>query len=380
MKRFLYLPMIFAINKTVRLLGLLVLGFLLMPVLRAHSQITLDLSDIQERFGEQRTVQTFEADNTTGLQALVNTSGANQTWDFTTLSFTETLTGTVEIVPLPADVPGSDNPAFDNATHVTVISFENETNAPDSTAWSYQSYANDGVYSYGLFFESSQDVDGDGNTPDEVVLSYSPRFQSTALPLTFGTAWTSATTQTFEVMGQTFSTNLSLDAEVDGYGTLITPAGNAQCLRVRRDLSVTTFGFTTTATSFDFITKEGLNAFISLDQTGQPLAASYQVDGDVDTSVEQVDAVLPDAFCLDANYPNPFNPQTTIRYTLPSTQPVTLTVYDVLGREVEYLVNRQQAAGTYEATFDATGLPSGTYIYRLETPAFQQTRPMLLLK
>lgn len=91
-------------------------------------------------------------------------------------------------------------------------------------------------------------------------------------------------------------------------------------------------------------------------------------------------AAVPDEVQLDGNYPNPFNPQTTISYGLPQAGPVRLTVYDALGRAVAVLVDREQAAGRYRATFEAGTRPSGAYFYRLEAGATVKTGTMLLLK
>ena len=84
-------------------------------------------------------------------------------------------------------------------------------------------------------------------------------------------------------------------------------------------------------------------------------------------------------FALD-NYPNPFNPSTTIGYTLAQAEQVRIGVYDVLGREVKRLVNGEQSAGRHEVVFEAGTLPSGTYFYRIETPSGVQTRKLVLLK
>jgi hypothetical protein len=92
------------------------------------------------------------------------------------------------------------------------------------------------------------------------------------------------------------------------------------------------------------------------------------------------DAEVPEAFALEANYPNPFNPQTTIGYVLPEVAAVRLAIYDVLGRQVAVLVDGVRPAGRHEATFAATGLPSGVYLYQLQADAFTQTRRMLLVK
>jgi hypothetical protein len=83
---------------------------------------------------------------------------------------------------------------------------------------------------------------------------------------------------------------------------------------------------------------------------------------------------------LVQNYPNPFNPTTTIKYEIPETGFVTLKIYDVLGREVATLVNAKREAGRYEAEFNAKGLSSGIYIYRIQASNFVESKKMILLK
>ncbi len=91
---------------------------------------------------------------------------------------------------------------------------------------------------------------------------------------------------------------------------------------------------------------------------------------------------LPTTHALEQNYPNPFNPATTIRFQLPQAEQVTLRVFDVLGREVAALFdNAAMEAGEHTVQFDASGLTSGVYLYRLEAGAsFVQTRRMMLVK
>ena len=89
---------------------------------------------------------------------------------------------------------------------------------------------------------------------------------------------------------------------------------------------------------------------------------------------------LPASFKLDGNYPNPFNPSTTIAFSLPEASEVRISVYDMLGRQVRVLVDGQLAAGRNEVVFDAAGLPTGTYLYRVTTPTQSLTRKMLLVK
>ncbi|PID59622.1 MAG: hypothetical protein CR986_04975 [Ignavibacteriae bacterium] len=85
-------------------------------------------------------------------------------------------------------------------------------------------------------------------------------------------------------------------------------------------------------------------------------------------------------FYLSQNYPNPFNPNTTINYTIPSTNKVKLKIYDVLGEEIETLVDELQNQGKYSVNFDASNLSSGIYYYQLITENFIKTKKMILLK
>jgi photosystem II stability/assembly factor-like uncharacterized protein len=106
------------------------------------------------------------------------------------------------------------------------------------------------------------------------------------------------------------------------------------------------------------------------------------------TSVEDDNLNSPATFALEQNYPNPFNPSTTIRYSIPTViasetkQPlfVSLKVYDVLGNEVTTLVNEEKPAGSYEVNFDASGLSSGIYFYKLQAGSFIETKKMILMK
>ncbi len=106
--------------------------------------------------------------------------------------------------------------------------------------------------------------------------------------------------------------------------------------------------------------------------------------------VEEDNGELPTQYALQQNYPNPFNPTTVIKYSLPEMSSVKIAVYDILGKEVEKLVNKEQSAGNYRIEFDASsasgGLTSGVYMYRIEAVSktsgkrFIETKKMMLLK
>ena len=88
----------------------------------------------------------------------------------------------------------------------------------------------------------------------------------------------------------------------------------------------------------------------------------------------------PISFELYQNYPNPFNPATKIQYAIPENSHVKLTVFNILGSTVQELVNEKRSAGNYSVTWDASNLPSGVYLYRIQTNTFNSTKKMLLLK
>jgi hypothetical protein len=113
---------------------------------------------------------------------------------------------------------------------------------------------------------------------------------------------------------------------------------------------------------------------------------SYEYSNEVEVDVE-----APSVFTLMQNYPNPFNPMTKIEYTLPENAEVRVDIYNTLGELVSTLVNKTMEAGYQEISFDASSLPSGTYIYRInatpvggqakgETKTFVDSKKMLLVK
>ncbi|MGB2959868.1 MAG: CHRD domain-containing protein [Bacteroidota bacterium] len=103
--------------------------------------------------------------------------------------------------------------------------------------------------------------------------------------------------------------------------------------------------------------------------------------GDVVTSVEQLEDEVPSAFTLEQNYPNPFNPSTTIRFQLPEAGHAVLRIYNLMGQEVATLLDGVREAGSYVVDFDARGLASGAYFYRLTANGGAvQTRRMILVK
>jgi len=132
-------------------------------------------------------------------------------------------------------------------------------------------------------------------------------------------------------------------------------------------------------TQIVMITGASLNLGIALAQTQVTLQANTIVSPGNLSAVNEI-GTIPEKFALEQSYPNPFNPSTIINYSLAESGQVTLSVYDLLGRQVSVLVNDKKEAGFHEVTFDASGLAGGVYLYRLQAGDFIQSRKLLLLK
>ena len=387
-------------------------------VLPASAQITMTMDDILPRFGEIRAT-TYTAENPTGLDAIVNATGGNQTYDFTAFTFDGGDSSAVDVLPLSSNIPSADDPAFENADFVL---FNDPAKPPNSELnnplYMFYSEDNEGYFLHGTV--TVADLDNDG-TDDTSISKNIPPLQVFAIPFTFGTTWTSSTTITTTTLGIEVSADLTSLSEVDGWGTLITPSGQAECLRLLVTNTTTVAGATTSVRALQFITKEGLAAVVAFDPlTDTPNSVLYTIsaqggdggdgdgggddgggddgggddgggddgggddgggddDGDT-TAIETVGATIPDAFELHPNYPNPFNPDTIIPFGLSEPGHVTLTVFDVLGREVATVVNEMLPAGSYTTDFRAEQLPSGVYFYKLQVKGTLLSRTMILQK
>ena len=124
---------------------------------------------------------------------------------------------------------------------------------------------------------------------------------------------------------------------------------------------------TETATSYEWWTYRGNNQ-----RTGYRKSIILSVNNESITN--------PKGFELFQNYPNPFNPSTTLKYSITKQSYVSLKIFDILGREIQTLVNEVKPVGNYELKFNAASLPSGVLFYRIQAGSFNQVRKMLLIK
>jgi len=117
------------------------------------------------------------------------------------------------------------------------------------------------------------------------------------------------------------------------------------------------------------------------DDNGRWSGSAYLFEGFTSPiGVERERARIPTEFSLSQNHPNPFNPETTIEFTLPVRSDVNLIVYNLRGEEVTRLLNGTMPAGNHKVTWNPSNFPSGIYFYRLQAGDFVQTKKMVLLK
>lgn len=135
----------------------------------------------------------------------------------------------------------------------------------------------------------------------------------------------------------------------------------------------------TTGTSIDFYAMQFLNQNVGF-AVGEGGAIYRTSNGGEPIGINNVSSVVPENYSLLQNYPNPFNPNTNIQFSIPNSGFVSLTVYDVLGKEVSVLVSEQLASGTYRADFEGNNLNSGIYFYTIRAGSYSETKRMILIK
>ncbi|NBC17912.1 MAG: T9SS type A sorting domain-containing protein [Bacteroidetes bacterium] len=360
---------------------LLLFCLLAAPVSTGWSQITITESNVATVFGSRTAVTSYVATSFDGLQALAEQTGGNQTFDLRSATFEQDDAFSFDalIVTCAETLPGCQDPALNTANLITQESYGGT--ASDSVALSFFDLTN-----VGLFFRGGAtrgDFDETNPGLEEASFTFTPAMQLMQLPLTMGTAWSFDTElSSSDLPGVVFE--MAERYVVDAWGTLITPGGQMEALKLRNE---TISGFEVapgvilvdTSTTIQFLTKGLLGATIELDSEGAVVGAGYTLNTDTGQSVDP-GSEQPRQATLAQNYPNPFNPSTTIAFDLSQTGPVRLAVYDLLGREVAVLIDGLRPSGVHAATFEAGALPSGVYLYKLETAAETQIRQMVLLK
>jgi len=341
--------------------------------LPATAQITITSADVSAKLAVGNSSVTHTDTVTTSLN--IGSPGGGNTWTFSGLlsHFTAALSSVA-----PASTPYSSE--FPGATHalkstVTLYGFTGD----------FYQYL---ILSTNLLNPGS--MAGAATVVGAVTMktTNAPSAVTYGLPATYGTVWTASYTETevFALDGSPLSaptvTNYVDSAWVDAYGTMVIPGGGAyDALRVR--LVTYSLG---KHVGYIFMAKNGASVQVAAASTTSPDFGVIDVDtlSTIWTGPTSVDVAVagavPTEYALLQNYPNPFNPTTEITYELPQASEVRLSVFNLLGQEVALLVNAKEGAGAHTIRFSGTGLPSGVYLYRLETDHFIQTRRMVLVR
>ena len=261
------------------------------------AQITLTASDAQARLGTRLGQQQFRAVTPSALQPLVGQAGGPQVYDWTPFAFEAVAQGVVEqgsLNPLPSDVPLAETFAQRGATlydRVVLDPFGAGGAVEDSTVWVFSRVTSSAVERAGAAALTDRDIDFDGDTPDTLQIRYDPFQLELALPATFGDTWERTSELT---VGPAPSTEITVESEVDGYGTLVTPAGRAEVLRVRQEETQASPGGGFTSTTYEFLSKDG-RLFASLTVDGGTVTeATYTVLSEAGATVEVPANTTPD--------------------------------------------------------------------------------------
>ncbi len=361
------------------------------------AQITLTSSDVDALLGQTFNVTTYEATAPEGFDDLVSLKGENQVFDFTGITaFNDTLSGKFTYLNTsePTGLPGATDTSFTNANTVIAVDLSDSAGT-DSTSWIYEKVNSEGVYTAGFVFVNYTD-----STNDTLKFAFNPYMQSLKFPLTYGTTWKDTANfiipipDSLKELGASMSISRIEDAIVDGYGTLELPGKSSDCLRLMmKDTTISNISYsfggmsfalkdTNVSTTILYVTKslKAQAASIILGPDGTVTSASYTILSSGTPIEAPRGSTIAKSYQLNQNYPNPFNPSTVISYNLKQAGPVKLQVYNALGQLVATLVNNAQAAGDHQVRFNATGLTSGLYFYKLQAGNFTKTKKMMLIK
>lgn len=358
-------------------MGKLILIFSFIFVQFIYGQIAITSSEYASQFEPGRTWVALNADSLAGVQMNVGeASGISQNWSLPSgLQY-----DTVYFTTIAPEGTAFEN-EFPTATHASFTMFEDE--GLELTTYVYLSITENAVVTLGTGTEF-------GGFP---VFSQEDNDTVFVPPLTFGSQ--RVETNTIPWGGDTVEVETTTET-VDAFGTITLPHGIFDALRVNAyTISRLYIGGelvdSLAYTTINFITKFG-TLTVELEQDSPVSGNANIVDLTITvfgtpTAVEDDNVTEIKSFTLEQNYPNPFNPATVISYQIPEVNSgrtasvlVQLKVYDLLGREVATLVNKEQNPGKYQISFDGSMLSSGMYIYRLQAGNFIETKKMQLLR
>ena len=357
---------------------MIIFTFLFLAVSTIYSQIVIERNEYNATFGAKNHIYSLDDTTGNGFTVNVGTNGGPQNWTFTTEQFPGGDQRTYTIVD-PATTPAAAD--FSGAHHAWF--FEEDT-------VSYYNYFQ--LSTTELSALGSAIVNGDSTIlikkdPPEIILPF---------PAAYQTNWSYTSVSRFD-LGSGFELVDSTVKSflIDAWGTVTVPAGTYDCLRIferEREFQTTVmlgtvlYADTSSDLRYNWVAENvGFLADVtSLPQETDPnftkaQDVSMRTGAGVEIAKNKTEPIT--SFELEQNFPNPFNPLTTIAYHLPQTCNVELAVFDQLGQKVTTLYIGKQTGGVYRQQWDASGLASGIYYCRLKTSSgFVQMRKLILLQ
>ena len=342
----------------------------------SFSQTTLTESDLTAFVGTVFSQQSFsDTNDDAAITALVNKTGAGQTWDLSALTnYNSSGSGTFSMQAGTAGVPDGGVSAFQSATHVIKVLALTGLSA--------------NVYNFIIVSPTSyQDIGSlTSNNGTNSTITYTPPVTVYPFPLQYGSKWASNPME--NLSGQSYQQNIS--DEVDGEGTLIIPAGHsAKVLRVK-ETTITSYapGFGDTSTTYRFVDPSGtMNGTLSAPITkllGGVIP--YTIKGSATYSFRtsgatgSVNGNQKNSFNLDQNYPNPTSALTAIHFVTGNSLPIRYSIRDVLGRTVQSEELGVLPIGDHTFTIDCSKMPIGTYFYTVENGVDKATTQIVVSK
>jgi len=341
-------------------------------IIPARTQISITSPDLFSFIGTHKIMET---DTSGSVTVNVGSAGASQSWDFTGTI----VRGNIETWDFldPVNTPYSaDFPNANIALRVSSASYSD-------TVYTFFRIDNSSFTEVGqvLFFQ-------DTTMLEQKSVLVMP------LPFTMGAHWISRDSSEFGVPGYKIVEIEIQDNTVDAWGNINVPSGQHECLRLREDGNYITNTYvnnililsdTIRTVNYTWMTKEVIVAAQAESQANDTNpnftnASTFSRNIQAQTSIEEPVSNTPDKFRLYANYPNPFNSSTEIKFDLPQNSFINLSIYNVMGQKVDELVNRNLSAGSHRIRWNADRLPSGLYYYRLQAGTNHLVKKMILMK
>lgn len=283
---------------------------------------------------------------------------------------------------------------FLDATHATSFSIPLQI-SPETTftttVFEFMKITNDSFMSIGAAIRQQWSPAQFPIPADTIIYDHSTEVLF-ALPIVHGFSKTVIDTVYDFIHSGLYSITKKTDA-VDGFGTLTIPQGSFPVLRISTLIVEAHYAAPSpdpvsidSTFSVSFMSTQGVLVGINV-MKGQPMNGetiaeeiSTAIVSNSPTGVSSDRSLMATEYRLDQNFPNPFNPATTITFSLPQSGLTTLKVFDILGKEVRTVVNEHRSAGSYTVPFNASELPSGVYFYTLRSGNYTQTKKMMLTK